>query len=56
MNRGVARFIQEDQGQDLIEYAFLALFIALVITVALQSVGTALTTQFNNIGCQTAGC
>jgi Flp pilus assembly pilin Flp len=46
------RFIREDQGQDLIEYAFLAVFIALVVTVAISSVGTALTTQFNNIGTQ----
>lgn len=47
-----ARFIREDQGQDLIEYAFLAVFIALAVTVGLTAVKTSLNTQFTNIGTQ----
>ena len=47
-----ARFVREDEGQDLIEYAFLAVFIALVVTVALTAVGTQLSTKFSSIATQ----
>ena len=47
-----ARFIREDEGQDLIEYAFLALFIALVVTLGIQVVGTQINSQMSNIGSQ----
>jgi len=46
------RFVREEEGQDLIEYAFLAVFIALVVTVALNFLGTQLNTKFNAIGQQ----
>jgi pilus assembly protein Flp/PilA len=46
------RFIREDEGQDLIEYAFLAVFIALAVTAAIQGIGGALNTQFGNIASQ----
>ncbi len=49
MKNFFARFIREDEGQDLIEYAFLAVFIALVVTVALTAVGTQLSTKFDSI-------
>jgi pilus assembly protein Flp/PilA len=49
------RFIREDQGQDLIEYAFLAVFIALAVTAAIQGIGSALQTQFSNISTQVGG-
>jgi pilus assembly protein Flp/PilA len=52
MKNFFARFIREDEGQDLIEYAFLAVFIALVVTVALGALGTALNTKFNAIASQ----
>ena len=38
----LVRFVREEEGQDLIEYAFLAVFIALVVTIALGALGTAL--------------
>jgi pilus assembly protein Flp/PilA len=50
-----ARFIREDQGQDLIEYAFLAVFIALAVVVGLQAVATGVNTQMSNIGTQVGG-
>jgi pilus assembly protein Flp/PilA len=50
-----ARFIREDEGQDLIEYAFLAVFIALAVIVAIKGVATNLNTQFSNIGTQVGG-
>jgi pilus assembly protein Flp/PilA len=49
------RFIREDEGQDLIEYAFLAVFIALAVTAAIQGIGTALNTAFSNISTQVSG-
>jgi len=37
----VARFVAEDSGQDLIEYAMLAGLIAIVAVVGVTAVGTA---------------
>jgi len=51
----IVRFIREDQGQDLIEYAFLAVFIALAVTVGLGLVATGINTQMSNIGTQVSG-
>ena len=47
-----ARFIREDQGQDLIEYAFLAVFIGLAVTLGLKAVASGVNTQMSNIGTQ----
>ena len=52
MKNLITRFIHEDQGQDLIEYAFLAVFIGLAVTAALQFVATGINTQFTNIANQ----
>ena len=43
------RFVREDEGQDLIEYALLAGFISLVAVVAITSVGTGVNAVYNNI-------
>ena len=51
----IARFIREEQGQDLIEYAFLAVFIALAVTLGLQAVATGINTQMQNIGTTVGG-
>ncbi len=51
----IARFIREDQGQDLIEYAFLAVFIGLAVTLGLQAVATGVNSQMSNIGIQISG-
>ena len=50
MRRLLARFVREDQGQDLIEYAFLAVFIALAVTAGLQAVADGVNQQMSNIG------
>lgn len=52
MKNFFARFIREDEGQDLIEYAFLAVFIALVVTVALGTLGSNLNQKFDDIASQ----
>jgi Flp pilus assembly pilin Flp len=49
MTRALAKFVQHDDGQDLIEYAFLAAFIALVVLLGIQAVGTAINTRMSNI-------
>ena len=46
------RFVREDQGQDLIEYALLAGFISLVAVVAITNVGTGVNNVYNNIDSQ----
>ena len=43
------RFVREDHGQDLIEYALLAGFISLVAVVAITNVGTGVNNVYNNI-------
>jgi Flp pilus assembly pilin Flp len=40
--RALRRFVLDEQGQDLIEYALLATFIALVAIVGATQLGTAL--------------
>ncbi len=48
------RFVQEDSGQDLIEYALLAGFISLVAVVAITTVGTGIHTVYGNLNTQVA--
>lgn len=52
MKRLLQRFVREEQGQDLIEYAFLAAFIALVVLTAIQGLATAITNSYQNISGQ----
>ena len=49
MKNLIARLVREDEGQDLIEYAFLAVFIALVVTAGLTLVGTAVNNKMSTI-------
>ena len=44
-----ARFVREEAGQDLIEYALLAGLISLVCVIAIQNAGTAVSTLFTNV-------
>jgi Flp pilus assembly pilin Flp len=55
MKETLLRFIRNDEGQDLIEYAFLAVFIALAVIVGLNAIRSGLNTQFSNIGNQISG-
>ena len=45
----INRFVREDAGQDLIEYALLAGFISLVAVAAITATGTSLNTLFSNV-------
>jgi pilus assembly protein Flp/PilA len=46
------RFVRDDNGQDLIEYALLAGFISLVAVVAITNVGTGVNAVYTNIDSQ----
>ena len=55
MKNLIARFVREESGQDLIEYAFLAVFIALVVILGLTAVGTAVNSRMSSIASQVSG-
>jgi len=44
------RFIQEEQGQDLIEYALLASLVAIVSIAALKALGAKVGTFYTTVG------
>ena len=48
----VSRFVYEDRGQDLIEYALLAGFIWLVAVVAITNVGSGVNGVYSNLDAQ----
>jgi pilus assembly protein Flp/PilA len=45
----LVRLMRDDAGQDLIEYALLAAFIALAAVLAITSVGGGINTLFNKV-------
>lgn len=47
-------FLQDEQGQDLVEYALLLAFIALAAIASLGNVKTALSTMFSNVSAKLA--
>ena len=49
MENLIKRFVREEAGQDLIEYALLAGLISLVCVLAIQAAGTKVSTLFNNV-------
>jgi pilus assembly protein Flp/PilA len=55
MQKMLKRLIQEEEGQDLIEYALLAGFISLVAVVAITQVGVGVNGVYTNINAQVAG-
>jgi pilus assembly protein Flp/PilA len=49
MRNLVVRFVREDEGQDLIEYALLAAFISLAAVLAIQSLGSAVNDVYTRV-------
>jgi len=49
MKRLIAQFVRDEQGQDLIEYALLAGFIALAVVTVVTNIGTSLNTLYTNV-------
>jgi len=50
MKNLIVRFVREDAGQDLIEYALLAGLISLASIAAITTLGTALSGKFSDVG------
>ena len=49
------RFVREEAGQDLIEYALLAGLISLASVTAITALGTAIQGKFNGVGTAVSG-
>ena len=49
LSNSVKSFVNNDEGQDLLEYALLVALIALVAIAAVTAAGTSVSTIFNNI-------
>jgi Flp pilus assembly pilin Flp len=54
MRKLLRRFVLEEQGQDLIEYALLAGFISLIAVAAITQVGIGVNGVYGNINGQVA--
>jgi pilus assembly protein Flp/PilA len=54
MKKLLRRFVVEEEGQDLIEYALLAGFISLVAVAAITQVGVGVNGVYTNINGQVA--
>ena len=50
MKNLIARLVRDEQGQDLIEYALLATFVALVAIVGATFLGQQLNIWYSNVG------
>jgi pilus assembly protein Flp/PilA len=49
MQNLIARFVREEEGQDLIEYAMLATLVALVVGIGATALGTNLNTWYDKM-------
>lgn len=49
LSRTLVARVEREEGQTLVEYAFLIAFIALVALVALQLLGTNVSSLFNSV-------
>jgi Flp pilus assembly pilin Flp len=47
--QSIVRFIHEDDGQDMVEYALLAAFISIVAIVVIKAIGPLVNTIYDNI-------
>jgi Flp pilus assembly pilin Flp len=47
------RFVREEEGQDIIEYALLGAFISIVATLAITAIGVDVNTIYEGINTQT---
>ena len=48
-----ARFVREEAGQDIIEYALLAAFISVVAWLTLQNIGQDVKVMYSNVNSAT---
>ena len=50
MKNLIVRFVRNEEGQDLVEYAMLLAFIALIAIIGVKALGTTVDTFFSNVG------
>jgi len=50
----ISRFVREEEGQDIIEYALLAAFVSIVAATVIKTVGSDVLSIYNNVKTQTA--
>ena len=55
MKNWFARFVREEDGQDIIEYALLAAFISIVAWLILQNIGQDVQQMYSNVQKATNG-
>ncbi len=55
MRKAVVRFVTEESGADLIEYALLAALVSLAGVLSLTNIGTSLSTLYGNINTKISG-
>jgi pilus assembly protein Flp/PilA len=55
MKRLIVRFVREDEGQDLIEYALLATFVSVAAAVGATAAGTQLNGWYNALASTVSG-
>ena len=53
MKNLMLRFVREEEGQDIIEYALLAAFISIVAATIINTIGDDVTTIYTNVKTQT---
>ena len=49
MKNLITRFVREEEGQDIIEYALLAAFISVLAWLTLQSIGQDVSTMYTKV-------
>ena len=49
MAQWINRFVRDEEGQDLVEYAMLLAFIALIAIVGVKALGNKVNTFFSNV-------
>src|SRR5215217_7131224 len=50
----IGRFVREEDGQDIIEYALLAAFVSIVAATIIETIGSDVKTIYTNVKVQTA--
>ena len=53
MKNLMLRFVREEEGQDIIEYALLAAFISIVAATVINTIGTDVITIYSSVKSQT---
>ena len=49
MSQWINRFVRDEEGQDLVEYAMLLAFIALIAIAGVKTLGTTVNNFFSNV-------